>query len=412
MAIWYQILLIPITISVFISGVSSDDSAIISDEIVYISIDKDVEVIVAGNNKTIVCRVQRMCDINYENKCLDSRNLRWFMPSSISSPQIDRSLVSYNISYEFEKLKTNSTKLATFQITTTLELFQVGFIHQGHYECTSVFEQTLFNIKVKENEQHRCQYHDQCNSYNCYNQRCQCKTMDQNYDKGTGKCWERKSFGESCISDIECKLGNNLSISVDFQQHLSPIKCHDRTCQCDDGDVRTDLATSEYDACLPSVSIGSKCYSNEQCHQSSNGTYCGLQLSDDGDVTTYSLTCQCIDGWRFYNNHCIPYERCNSSELGFNEHLQPGNCQLSDSFCRDNYCICRPNYEFDNMGNCIPQIGMDKIELSFFEQYYYVIMTILIITAIGVVMVPIVLWIRSNRYKRRKRQNEHHFSTS
>ena len=207
-------------------------------------------------------------------------------------------------------------------------------------------------------------------------------------------------------------MGNNLSISVDFQQHLSPIKCHDRTCQCDDGDVRTDLATSEYDACLPSVSIGSKCYSNEQCHQSSNATYCGLQLSDDGDVTTYSLTCQCIDGWRFYNNHCIPYERCNSSELGFNEHLQPGNCQLSDSFCRDNYCICRPNYEFDNMGNCIPQIGMDKIELSVFEQYYYVIMTILIITAIGVVMLPIVLWIRSNRYKRRKRQNEHHFSTS
>ena len=56
---------------------------------------------------------------------------------------------------------------------------------------------------------------------------------------------------------------------------------------------------------------------------------------------------------------CKEFKRCDSSAIKDNETYPRGTCG-ENNFCRDNVCLCLPNYKFDSDGNCIAQFPYDQ----------------------------------------------------
>ena len=118
-----------------------------------------------------------------------------------------------------------------------------------------------------ENRQHTCKYHDQCQSFNCYDGQCHC-TENENYH--SGKCIKSKLllqncykllqyilflsgklFGASCTTDSECWLSNRVQQQPDVMLSVPICDKSNRTCQCDATSVRTHLATASVEVCIP-----------------------------------------------------------------------------------------------------------------------------------------------------------------
>ena len=66
------------------------------------------------------------------------------------------------------------------------------------------------------------------------------------------------------------------------------------------------------------------------------------------------MKCQCKDGhFPSAGGRCVVNRHCSSPE--FNSAMEPtqGECG-PNQFCRNNVCLCNPNHEFDELGNCLP----------------------------------------------------------
>jgi len=59
------------------------------------------------------------------------------------------------------------------------------------------------------------------------------------------------------------------------------------------------------------------------------------------------------------NDGCIPLQKCKVTE--FNSAQGRADCGGDHQFCRNGYCYCKPNYEFNNVAECVPQAGVDFV---------------------------------------------------
>ena len=124
------------------------------------------------------------------------------------------------------------------------------------------------------------------------------------------------------------------------------------------------------------------------------------------DNNNRRLICQCKDGWRQVSNKnnnsdlnfCIPYVRCNSSTMEFNEYYIQGDCKSPNQFCRQNLCLCLPNYEFDNTGQCVLESGLGLEEKSFFEQHFAVIISSFIVIIVLALTILIIQQYIKNKF--------------
>ena len=111
-----------------------------------------------------------------------------------------------------------------------------------------------------------------------------------------------------------------------------------------------------------SARLFEQCSRNKHCSSTTDNSYCGWsEFSDESTV------CLCRDGFKssFDGSTCIPIHQPCSIE-GFNDPMTPGGgCpDLDRQFCRRNVCLCKPGYEYNQAGQCVP----DQLMVMFLEQ--------------------------------------------
>ncbi|KAH9397811.1 hypothetical protein TYRP_004138 [Tyrophagus putrescentiae] len=394
---------------------------LLNDTVASLSIKTAYYDVTTGANLTVQCTVVRWCLAPFVEQCRQPTTVRWFTPRLLVNSGDEnhpRKEITFSSKVVSSFHRPNiSGEISVVQITSTLQLNAIGFIHAGYYECSSFIESQDFTLNVAENSAHSCTFGDQCSSGNCGEGACRCSGPQFNWVPATKSCVKRVPMGGGgCTSDAECQLGGGSLQALmpinGFAQHLAPIRClangtTSNSCQCDPTkDVRVAVAVAEVDVCLPRAYLGATCYSSAQCTATTGaGAFCGLNLKTIGKnsssaekhfkqwasvpVRRWMAPLVQSEGAKQtlkVPNICLPYTRCNSTVLGFNEHFVQGGCPRNQ-FCRSGYCLCQPNYEFSsgNDGSCVLQRGIDVGQRSFLEQYFWLIL-------VGIVAVVVVVF--------------------
>jgi len=151
-----QVLQLSAALILLLNSIQSVDALIdqpsidyLIDDVIYDPLPSMDEIIIsvkAGENLTLQCRIKRVCLSDYATECTDPGTTRWFTPNTL--PPRDNS-VRKQMQFDHRVRSTNATEKSTvFDIVMTLKLINIGFIHAGRYECTSIQDQTSFKIVV------------------------------------------------------------------------------------------------------------------------------------------------------------------------------------------------------------------------------------------------------------------------
>ncbi len=241
---------------------------LLNDTVASLSIKTAYYDVPTGANLTVQCTVVRWCLAPFVEQCRQPTTVRWFTPRLLVNSGDEnhpRKEITFSSKVVSSFHRPNiSGEISVVQITSTLQLNAIGFIHAGYYECSSFIESQDFTLNVAENSAHSCTFGDQCSSRNCGKGACRCSGPQFNWVPATKSCVKRVPMGGGgCTSDAECQLGGGSLQALmpinGFARHLAPIRClangttiSTNSCQCDPTkDVRVAVAVAEVDVCLP-----------------------------------------------------------------------------------------------------------------------------------------------------------------
>src|SRR5699024_4646874 len=150
---------------------------VVDDSISGFSIDSELQRSTTGDNLTVQCNVTRWCRSAYVDLCSAPDTVRWFTPWSL--PPADtglRKAIDFSSQVVASHIRrANITgEISQLNITSTLRLRRIGFIHAGLYECSTFFEQQPFTLQVHQNAAGSCDFADQCSSGSCWSGSCRC----------------------------------------------------------------------------------------------------------------------------------------------------------------------------------------------------------------------------------------------
>jgi len=106
--------------------------------------DQNLRSIYTNDNLTVQCTIKRDCPLSSIDTCKSISTVQWFLPNSLSPNQTQSRI---DMRYMID---TKNRTVSTVRVTIIAEMVmnQIGFQHEGFYQCSGAIRRGSFPIKV------------------------------------------------------------------------------------------------------------------------------------------------------------------------------------------------------------------------------------------------------------------------